>query len=568
MAWFHNRRVLSKLMMLVFFMGAIILAIGIMGINSLKTLDSKADDMEESAREALLAGSLRENLLILDQLKMHLVADPNAKNTKKISSDMDSEKKEFDDHVTELEKIADETQKASLEKIRRGYDQYIEALGQTVKVASTITDFTLSESQSKVKEAAHGSDDESDALNKIVTEFSQDSSKNVSKVSDDITELYHNISQLMIIVLSVGLTAGSLMGFLLAKYGISKPIAAIVSVLQQLAEGKFDITVNGVSRKDEVGDIARTAEVFKANGLEKLHLEAQQKENEKRAEAEKKAMMNKLADDFEAGLQGIVSSVAVAATELYQTAEAMSKTAEQADVQSSQVASASQETANNVQSVAAATEEMTAAVKEITSQIAKSTEAVRQTVMKVQDASNSSESLAKASEAIGGMASTIETIAGQINLLALNATIESARAGEAGRGFAVVATEVKTLANQTGKATEEIQTQINGVQDVSSQVIGGLQAVRAAVDKVDGFAGAISAAVEEQSAVNQEVAKNMGTAAAGVDQISRGIASVTKSIKATSESTAQVLDAAKMLSQQSEKLSKEVKLFLQGVRAA
>lgn len=568
MVWFHNRRVLSKLMMLVFFMGAIILAIGIMGINSLKTLDSKADDMEESAKEALQAGSLRENLLMLDQLKMHLVADPSAKNIQKISADMESEKKEFDTHVAELEKTADGEQKTALEKIKSSYDQYVSALEQTLKVASTITDFTLSESQSKVKEAAHSSDDESDALNKIVTAFSDDSANNVSKVSDDITEMYHNISQLMIIILSVGLIAGSLMGFLLAKFGISKPIAAIVSILQQLAEGKFDIAVSGVNRKDEVGDIARTAEVFKGNGLEKLRLEAQQKENEKRAEAEKKAMMHKLADDFEAGLQGIVSSVAVAATELYQTAEAMSKTAEQADMQSSQVATASKETASNVQSVAAATEEMTAAVKEITSQIAKSTEAVRQTVEKVQDASNSSESLAKASEAIGGMASTIETIAGQINLLALNATIESARAGEAGRGFAVVATEVKTLASQTGKATEEIQTQINGVQDVSSQVIGGLQAVRVAVDKVDGFAGAISAAVEEQSAVNQEVAKNMGTAAAGVDQISRGIASVTQSIKATSESTAQVLDAAKMLSQQSEKLSKEVKIFLQGIRAA
>lgn len=349
---------------------------------------------------------------------------------------------------------------------------------------------------------------------------------------------------------------------------VSKPIKAMTDVMTTLAQGNTSAEIPSRDRKDEIGNMAAAVQVFKENMIETERMRAEQEKMKAAAEREKKESMYRLADEFERGLQGIVSTVAAAATELYQTAEEMSKEVESADQQSSRVASTSQQTAANVQSVAAAAEEMTASVKEITAQIAKSMDAIRETVEKVDAANQSSEDLTRATDSIGSMAATIESISGQINLLALNATIESARAGEAGKGFAVVASEVKNLASQTQKSTEEIKTQVGGVQTVSSQVIDALRIIKDAVANVSSFSSAISAAVEEQSAVNQEVAKNMQTASNGVEMISQGIDSVKQSVSNTSGSTKQVLDAAKMLSQQSEHLSREVQTFLETIRAA
>jgi methyl-accepting chemotaxis protein len=338
--------------------------------------------------------------------------------------------------------------------------------------------------------------------------------------------------------------------------------------MNELATGDLEIKIDQyLEKKNELGELAKAVQFFKEMLIKnKEMVEAERLEQQKKNERQER--VDQLIKQFDVMSSQAVNTVASASTELYQTAQEMSKTAESAELQSSQVQTAAQQTNHNVQSVAAAAEEMTAAVGEINIQIAKSTDAVRETVERVTLANQASQALAQASESIGSIAKTIEDIAAQINLLALNATIEAARAGEAGKGFAVVASEVKTLANQTAKATEEIQEQIVNVRDVSTQVIESLSAIGTAVTRVSEFSGAISAAVEEQSAVNHDVTKNMVTASAGVEQISTGIGAVTQSIQTTSQSTHQVLDAAKMLSQQSEQLNSEVQKFLTNIRAA
>lgn len=351
------------------------------------------------------------------------------------------------------------------------------------------------------------------------------------------------------------------------SFGMSKPLNRLLEKIGILEKGDTSFEVDYLERTDEIGDLARALESFRRTAIEQDKLVEAAREEQIQKE-KRQAKVEHLIRKFDEMSSQTVTTVAAAATQLYQTAEEMNKTAESANRQSLQISQASEETAANVQSVAAAAEEMTAAVREIMAQVTKSMRAIQDMVEKVKAANSSSQELTQASEAIGTMAATIEAISGQINLLALNATIESARAGEAGKGFAVVASEVKTLAGQTSRSTEEIQTQIGGVQNASAQVVEVLRTIEEAVIRVNEYSSAISAAVEEQSAVNLEVSKNMNTASVGVEQINQGIGLVTQSIQHAALSTHQVLDAAKMLSHQSEQLSQEVQTFLREIRAA
>jgi methyl-accepting chemotaxis protein len=347
---------------------------------------------------------------------------------------------------------------------------------------------------------------------------------------------------------------------------ISLPLKDVRNAMGEIAQGRLERDVPHLSKRDEIGEMAKALQVFKENAVERKRLEQEQQQAEIAAREEKKAMMRKLADDFEGRVQGIIGAVAQAAIRLCRTSESMSGVIENASAKASNVACASNETAQNVQSVAFATEEMSASVREIAQQIAKSGEAVRSAALEMGKADQISKLLEEATQRIGQIVDLIQTIAGQINLLALNATIESARAGDAGKGFAVVAGEVKTLAGQTTSATNEIATNIAGIQDVSSQVIQVLQSIKRAIDNVQEISSAISAAVEEQSAVTNEIAGNMTRAAGGTEQINHGIGEVSKASVDASASAAETLGAAKTLSAEAETLSAEIATFLAEVR--
>lgn len=348
---------------------------------------------------------------------------------------------------------------------------------------------------------------------------------------------------------------------------ISRPVNSMTGTMKQLAGGDTKSEIPGLKRKDEIGSMAAAVQVFKENMIEGDRLREQQKEAEKRAEVEKRAMMHKLANDFESGIQGIISMVASASTELYHTAEGMQKTVGNVSMESNNAATASQQTSGNVQSVASAVEEMSASVREIASQVAKSSATVNEAVTKTAHADEIVRTLMEAVTQIGSISEMIQNIAGQINLLALNATIESARAGDAGKGFAVVASEVKNLATQTAKATDEIAKQIENVRNVSGEVANSLKEIQSAVNSVNQYSSGIASAVEEQSAATREISSNMHQAASGVENISININSITRGAGDADAGASEVLVAAKMLSEQSEKLDGEVKNFLAGIRA-
>lgn len=370
----------------------------------------------------------------------------------------------------------------------------------------------------------------------------------------------------VVIGIVLALITCSVISGLVALFLVIKPLAHIVDAMSVLAAGNTNTEVPFNDRTNEVGSMAKAVQVFKLNMIEANRLKAEQEAQKARTEAEKRAAMQTLADNFESGIQGIIGMVSSASTELFITAEGMKKIVASVSIESGNAASASQQTTGNVQSVASAVEEMSASIREIASQVSKSSMVVTNAVDKATHADQIVQALAAAVIEIGSISELIQNIAGQINLLALNATIESARAGEAGKGFAVVASEVKNLAMQTGKATQEISQQIDNIKHVSVEVATVLKDIQDAIRDVNSYSSGIASAVEEQSAATREISANMQQAAHGVDNISTNITKITHNATNADSGASEVLVAAKTLSEQSEKLNVEVRQFLDGVR--
>ncbi|VAW10772.1 Methyl-accepting chemotaxis protein [hydrothermal vent metagenome] len=277
---------------------------------------------------------------------------------------------------------------------------------------------------------------------------------------------------------------------------------------------------------------------------------------------------SKVVDTFEDKMREIVEAVASAATELEASAQSMETATASAGRQAMTVASAAENASNNVNSVSAATEELTHSVGEINHQVTNSSKVTGDAVREVEVTNQEIAGLSRASEKIGDVLSLISDIADQTNLLALNATIEAARAGEAGKGFAVVASEVKNLASQTAKATEEIASQIAGIQTASTKAVTSIKAISKTVASVNEITSTISATVEEQGAATQEIAQNINQAATGTAEVSESINAIRDATGESGHAAGQVLEASRELAQKGEVLRAGVSGFLAEVRKA
>ncbi|NVN86718.1 MAG: cache domain-containing protein [Rhodopseudomonas sp.] len=365
------------------------------------------------------------------------------------------------------------------------------------------------------------------------------------------------------IVLLITLVASTMMA-----RRITSPIIAMTGAMKDLAGGRIEIAVPGIGRDDEIGEMAEAVEVFKTNAVARRQLEAEQKQQEARALAQRKADTNQLANEFEGAIGEIVETVSSSSTELEASANSLTATAERSQQLAIAVASASNEASTNVQSVASATEEMASSVNEISRQVQDSARIASEAVDQARKTNDRVGELSKAAARIGDVVELINTIAGQTNLLALNATIEAARAGEAGRGFAVVASEVKALAEQTAKATGEIGQQITGIQAATQDSVAAIKEISDTIGRMSEIASTIASAVEEQGAATQEIARNVQLAAQGTTQVSTNIADVQHGASDTGSASSEVLSAAQSLSRDSNRLKLEVSKFLATVRAA
>ncbi len=365
----------------------------------------------------------------------------------------------------------------------------------------------------------------------------------------------------------------TLLGFLIGG-SISKPLANAVRAMKNLSEGQLETEITGADAKDEIGDIARALVVFKDSAIEQNKLQAEQakareaEEARLKVEAERAENINNMVSDFDARAKQMLASVTTAADQLKSSANTMTATADQASQRSTAVAGASEEATSNVQTVASATEEMTASIQEISRRVTHSSEIATGAVREAEAANAKVEGLVEAAQKIGEVVNLINDIADQTNLLALNATIEAARAGEAGKGFAVVASEVKSLASQTGQATEEIGGQIAAIQASTTDAVTAIEAIAKTISEISEVATTVASAVEEQDAATREIAENIQQAATGTQDVSANITEVSRSVQETGSAASQVLEASQQLSQQAAELQKAIAGFLDNVKAA
>ncbi|MCP2080097.1 methyl-accepting chemotaxis protein [Methylorubrum sp. SL192] len=351
-------------------------------------------------------------------------------------------------------------------------------------------------------------------------------------------------------------------------FGVSRPITRMTERMRRLADGDAQAEVPYAQRHDEIGSMSSAVRVFRDNLLRSRALEEETVLARASAEEQRRAGMRQMADAFEQSVGGIVGAVSSSATELQATAKTMTGTAAETANQSVSVAAAAAQAATNVHTVAAAAEELGSSVQEIGRQVSGSSDLARVAVGEADQTLHLVQALSQASARIGDMIGLIANIASQTNLLALNATIEAARAGEAGRGFAVVATEVKELAAQTAKATDEIGTQIGQIQEVTGHAVAAIGSITTRIREISGVAASIAAAVEEQGAATQEIVRNVAQASAGTSEVTNNITAVAQASEGTGTAASQVLSAASELSRQSEHLGTEVTRFLATVRAA
>jgi methyl-accepting chemotaxis protein len=372
----------------------------------------------------------------------------------------------------------------------------------------------------------------------------------------------------------ISLAAGALV--ILAMFGtavwssltIGRPIRRIAKILRHLADGVKTVEIPYSSRGDEVGDTARAATVFRDNLLRMQELEAESKQLAEQTAVERKAQMHRLANDFERAVGAIVQSVSHAAGALEDTAKSLTGTAASTHGLANSVVAAARDASGNVQSVTVASDQLAGSIMEIGQQAQHSRAIAGEAVRQAATTNARIAQLLEVAERVGQVVSLITEIAEQTNLLALNATIEAARAGDAGRGFAIVAAEVKNLAAQTARATDEVAKHISGMQLATRDSYTAIQGISTIIDRVADIAGAITAAVEEQGTATREIAQNVQRAAAGTESVAAQVRELETDVSKTDTASNQVLTSATQLAAEGANLKSQLQRFLATVRAA
>ncbi|WP_371999197.1 methyl-accepting chemotaxis protein (plasmid) [Tistrella mobilis] len=560
----HNLKISRKILMIIAVMAVVSIVIALVAQSGMRDLIGATQALKEASLNVRDAARSNQSVIDMNRAEYRIAAD--ARTFDRSKEEALAARTRFETLLASTKSRATPDELALIQRVEEQSRTYYDQLDGTFRVAVQAGDRTLSAAQTAVVDEVNASGVASAELRKRVSALVDATVDRADQTYEMAEDLGQRTTMILIVIAGAGVVLGISLGLLISSRGIVQPLMGTVKGLEGLAAGDLGIEVHGTERRDEVGDIARTMLVFKQNAIERKQL-ADAEAAAAAAKVQRAEHINGVIRSFDRDVAALLGVMQQSAQELEATAQLLSAGSEETSRQAATVSAAAEQASVNVQTVAAATEELTSTVAEVARQMEEARMVATDASGEADRAKTFVNDLNQAGRAISSVITLISEIAAQTNLLALNATIEAARAGDAGKGFAVVASEVKSLANQTSKATDEIRTQVDGMQGSIDKAVDAITRIATVIYRLNDMATTVSAAVQEQSAATAEIGRNANEAAQGTTHVTDNITGVSSAAETTADGSTKVLRAAREVSERSTRLRSTVDGFLREVSA-